>query len=316
MRAPFSGTLVAPQWPGIGQDIADGAPVGSLAPRIAPLDRLGMTERLAAARADATAATAARDAATASYNRLKALNADDRNVSDRAVEDAAARLKTEGARADAAAETVRAIEAALSTGAAASPVALVAERGGQVVEVPVQPGESVEAGQPLLRVARFDRLVARVEVAAGDILYGAVKRARIVPVGHEDGPLVGEAIGMAASIDPRAQGKAFLFRVAGPSAGLRPGLAVTAWLAQPGPRREGVLLPRPAVVRYAGKSWVYLETSPGEFTRREVALENVTAGGWFTRSLAPGVRVVTAGAQMLLSEELKSQIQVGEENPA
>ena len=48
--------------------------------------------------------------------------------------------------------------------------------------------------------------------------------------------------------------------------------------------------------------------------RREVALEDPASGGWFTRSLKPGDKVVTRGAQMLLSEEFKSQIRVEDDD--
>ena len=66
------------------------------------------------------------------------------------------------------------------------------------------------------------------------------------------------------------------------------------------------------MVRQSGKAWVYVQTAPDLFARREVALEEQTAEGWFTRSLLPGDRVVTTGAQTLLSEEFKSQIHVGD----
>jgi acyl dehydratase len=69
------------------------------------------------------------------------------------------------------------------------------------------------------------------------------------------------------------------------------------------------------VVRQSGKAWVYVQTADDLFARREVVLEEPTAEGWFTRSLAGGNRIVTIGAQTLLSEEFKSQIKVGEESP-
>jgi hypothetical protein len=74
------------------------------------------------------------------------------------------------------------------------------------------------------------------------------------------------------------------------------------------------VVPRPAVVRQAGKPWVYVQTSHEVFARRPVALEESAGDGWFTQSLSPGDRVVITGAQTLLSEEFKSQIQVGDEN--
>ena len=313
VRAPVSGRVMAAAWPGIGQVVAGGAVIGSIEPRISPVDRAALQERLAAARADLAAADASLTAARSSYLRLKALNTDDKNVSDRAVEEAEARMKTDEARAAAAAQSARVIETLLS--ATGGSVPLVAERGGQVVEAAAQPGESVEAGQPILRIASFDRLVARVDVPVGERVPGDVKTARIAAVGYEERPLPAVRIGLAPDVAPRTQGQAFLFRLEEPAFAFRPGLAVTAYLALPGAARTGVILPRGAVVHYAAKAWAYVQTAAERFARREVALEEAAAGGWFTRSLAPATRVVSTGTQTLLSEELKSQIQVGEETP-
>jgi multidrug efflux pump subunit AcrA (membrane-fusion protein) len=205
------------------------------------------------------------------------------------------------------------IESSLtSMNGAAAPLEL--DRGGQVVEALVHPGESVEAGQPIMRVARFDRLLARVDVPAGEIVAGGVAAAGIVPLGYENRPVRGERVALAAAVDPKTQGQAFLFRVPDPSFTLRPGLSVTAYLETPGAPRKGVVIPRAAVVRQSGKTWVYVRTAADQFARREVNLEDPAAEGWFSRSLSPGDRVATTGAQTLLSEEFKSQIQVGEES--
>lgn len=233
-----------------------------------------------------------------------------KNVSDRVVQEAEARVSTEQARVTAANQSIRLIESALNSmsGAAAT---IEIDRGGQVIEVLVHPGESIEAGQPMMRVVRFDRLLARVDVPAGDTVAGNVAAANIIPLGYER-PVRGERVSLAAAVDPKTQGQPFLFRVPDPSFTLRPGLSVTAYLEVPGAPRKGIVIPRSAVVRQAGKTWVYVQTAKDLFTRREVSLEDPTAEGWFARSLSAGDRVVTTGAQTLLSEEFKSQIQVGE----
>lgn len=314
VRAPVAGRIVAAgQWPAVGQTLADGTAIGSVEPRLAPMDRVSLSDRLSAARADAQSARAARTAARSSFERLRLLNADNKNVSDRAVQEAEARAQAEEARLASAEQSVRLLETALGAGAPGA-ASMVAERGGQVVEVLAQPGESLESGQPVLRLARFDRLIARVDLPAGQNLE-APPTARIVLLGRDDHPLIAERIAAAPAVDPKTQGRSFLFRVRDPGLGLRPGLALTAWLAAEGAARTGVTVPRSSVLHQSGKTWVYVETAAGKFARREVALGDATAEGWFTASLAPGTRVVSTGAQTLLSEEFKSQIQVGEEQP-
>ncbi len=77
---------------------------------------------------------------------------------------------------------------------------------------------------------------------------------------------------------------------------------------------RGVVIPRSAVVRFGGKAWAYVQTDEVRFSRREVALDQATEQGWFTTAgFTVGDRVVVAGAQLLLSEEFKSQIQIGED---
>jgi RND family efflux transporter MFP subunit len=317
VRAPVSGNArqaANHPWPDVGQTIADQTVVGSIEPRLAPTDRITLGDRLSSAQADVESGNAALAAAQAALNRARTLNADEKNVSDKAVQEAEARVAAEEARLAAANRSVKLIQSSLASMSGAT-IPLEADRGGQVVEVMVHPGESVEAGQPMLRVARFGRLLARVDVPAGDIITGNASFANIVPLGYESRPIRAERVSLAAAVDPKTQGQPFLFRVPDPSFALRPGLSVTAYLQLPGALRQGVVVPRSAVVRHTGHTWVYVQTAADEFARREVNLEDPTAEGWFTRSLAAGTRVVTTGAQALLSEELKSQIQVGEENP-
>jgi biotin carboxyl carrier protein len=315
LRAPVSGTVHDGSdhpWPEVGQTIADRATIGSIEPRLAPADRISLGDRLASARAEDESGRAALAAAQAALTRVRLLNADDKNVADKVVQDAQVRVAAEQARVAAATQSVRLIESSLgSMSGAASPLEL--DRGGQVVEVLVHPSESIESGQPIVRVTRFDRLLARVDVPAGDAVRSDIAAASIVPLGYEGRPIRGERVSLAPAVDPKTQGQPFLFRVPDPSFSLRPGLSVTAYLDRPGAARQGVIIPRRAVVRQSGRTWVYVQTAPDRFSRRAVALEEPVAQGWFSRSLSPGDRIATTGAQALLSEEFKSQIQVGDE---
>lgn len=87
-----------------------------------------------------------------------------------------------------------------------------------------------------------------------------------------------------------------------PSNDLTPGQAVTLRFAAEAMHRS-VRVPDSAVVWLDGKPWVYVEESGGRFVRREFGAHGV----------APSERVVVSGAQMLLSQELRSQIHAGEE---
>ncbi len=314
LRAPVAGILHASQgraWPAIGQSVADGALVGAVEPRFVPTDRVTLADRLISARAEAQSLTASVDVARSAYQRARTLNADNKNVSDRAVEEAAARFKGEEARLAAAQQVVRLIESSLAASSATGFTPLKAEQGGEVVEVLALPGESVESGTPILRLAKLDRLLARVHVPPGERVPAAPTSARIVPVGSESQPVRGELVALGATVDARAQGVSLVFLLDGTRFGLRPGQGVTAYLDLPEPARQGVVIPYSAIVRYAGNSFAYGEVAEHQFSRRAVALDAPVAGGYFvTSGFSPRDRVVTAAAQALLSEELKYQVAV------
>jgi hypothetical protein len=316
LRAPVAGSIRAAAgvpWPNTGDVLVDRFVAGQIEPRLPPTDRITLSDRLATAKAEVESSTAALATARAALYRARTLNADDKNVSDRVMQEAEARVAAEQARLTAAGQSVDLIRSGLAPARdAALPLEL--ERGGQVVEVLAHPGESIESGQPILRVARLDQLIARVDAPAGEPVAAATSGARIVPLGWRGGPVRGERVAIAAAIDPKTQGQPFLFRILDPSLSLRPGLSVTAYLESPGASRRGVIVPQAAVVRQSGQTWVYVQIAEGQFARREVALEEPVAEGWFTRSLPAGSPVVSIGAQTLLSEEFKSQIQVGEES--
>jgi hypothetical protein len=84
---------------------------------------------------------------------------------------------------------------------------------------------------------------------------------------------------------------------------------VTGFLKVAGQPRAGVIIPRDAVVRTAGASWVYVANPGGEvFTRTEISLENPVEAGWFvTKGVTAEDYIIVTGAQQLLSFELKGQ---------
>jgi len=311
IRASSSGTLrpSRERWPAIGQNIPAGSAIGSIEPRLAPSDRVSLNMQLSTARADLSASHASVSAAQTAYDRARALNADNKNVSDRAVQEAALKLAEEQAREAGLRTSVANLERATSATNPLDGQLVTAGQGGEVTEVLAQPGEWVEQGAPLVRLQRFDRLLARVNLAVGDRLPSAAPAALLVPAGYENmAPLPAVSAGVAAEADAHAQGLPLLFRLDRVYPGLRPGIAVTARFTLPGTTGEGVLVPRSALVQYEGRLWVYIQTKPDRFTRRPVSADVPTAGGLLAaHGFAPGDRIVVTGAQTLLSEEFKSQ---------
>jgi hypothetical protein len=155
--------------------------------------------------------------------------------------------------------------------------------------------------------------LVRVDLLAGDVLKAPPANARLFVVSEEVNPIPAQFISSAPSTDPQSQGEGWLFLVLTNQSRLSPGAALTAYLPDSKETMAGLEIPRDAVVRFNGRAWFYSQTGDEVFTRHELALEHPTANGWFTSAeVKPDTRIVVGGAQMLLSEEQKSQIPMGD----
>lgn len=245
-------------------------------------------EPLAALDAELSAAEAALAASKAAADRLRTLRQESDNVSAKSLETAEAQFRADESRARNAAQRL-----ALGWGDAVSSL-----------DAPAR--EKLVAGLVKREVA-----LARVDLPAGEMLAASPVSAHVVVLGREDRPLEASGVWIAPAIDPTTLGQGFLLRI---ESAIQPGAAVTAYLATPGEPRTGVVIPRAALIRAAGKTWAYVKVGEGHFTRIEVAPEHPVAQGWFvTDGFTAGDRIVVEGAQILLSEEMKSQIQMGVE---
>lgn len=103
-------------------------------------------------------------------------------------------------------------------------------------------------------------------------------------------------------VDPRIQGRSFLY-AAPAQPDFTPGVNLVSHLTV-GNSTRGVVLPASAVVWSEGKAWAYLQTAARQFSRREVPTNSPVDAGYFvTLGFSAENKVVTKGAQSLLSEE-------------
>lgn len=226
------------------------------------------------------------------YERLKVLHADDRNVSDKALQTAEAAWKTDEAN-------VRAAHAALS----AIEQNARQQWGGMLAK-------AVSDGSPL-----FKRLVEQREV----LLQITVPSGVLIPQPPRTAGirLADETFGTASLIsssprtDARLQGSSYFY--SSTATNLLPGMNVTAYLPY-GEKTQGVAIPASAVIWWQGKAWIYVQESAEHYARQEIPTDNPIEDGWFaSKEFKAGEKIVVTGAQMLLSQEFRSQIQSGEE---
>jgi hypothetical protein len=253
-----------------------------LSPEIKGYGRVLDPSPLASLVADLTTATAQSDASQAEMNRLKALAAQS-NASARALQSAEAAATRDQAQ-------VSATRLRLLSGWGAA----IAQR--QDLPAFVQ------------SLSALDIALVEIDVPAGDSVTATPTGARLLTLAYGATPITAQVLGPATASDPQMQGRGFLLLVTPNPARLVPGTAVEGFLSLPGEMQSGVCLPAESIVRYKDAAWVYVETGDNTFRRTEVSLGRPLDNGWFVREgLKPQIKVVTVGAQQLLSEELKGQ---------
>jgi multidrug efflux pump subunit AcrA (membrane-fusion protein) len=198
---------------------------------------------------------------------------------------------------------------------------------GEIAEVGAQPGANVEAGQLLVRIVDFRRVLVRldfpltsagagppenVEIETPGSLVGARSRDRTPTGARRRARLVGPAPNVEVGLQKASSLYEIVPHQSKSAPNWRPGLYVKARLDDPAEKpQSAIAIPASALLVHKGYTLVYLELRPGRYERREVELLDrdgetlyVSASGW-----RPGdTRVVVKHAQVLLSEEFRSDV--------
>ena len=162
------------------------------------------------------------------------------------------------------------------------------------------------------QLVRGESALVRVDLPSGDALAELPAGARLLLLGHEEQPIETRTITPAADTDPKTQAQGYVLRVDKPPFALRPGMALTAWLGLAQKPRTGFAVPRSAVLRHDGRTWVFIQEESEKFVRKPIVLDTPLDAemGWFVAAEGGGIGaedlLVVTGAQALLSEELKA----------
>ena len=248
-----------------------------------------VVRRIAEARAGALSAKARLSAADQTRQRSRVLYGKQANVS-------LAQLQATEANASSAQASGTAADAALRA------LTLTARlRWGPVL------GAALIDATPLAeRLLDRRDLLLQVTLAPGD--------GPATPPGTADVRIPGRAavaahfVSPAARVDPAIQAPSY-FYVVPASSGLLSGLHLAVSLPF-GPSRTGALVPTDAIVWAHGQAWAYREQGADDFVPTPIAMAHPAPdGGAIVTSLPPGTRLVVRGAQLLLSEAARAQLQ-------
>ncbi|AQH05123.1 metal transporter (plasmid) [Burkholderia sp. KK1] len=245
-----------------------------------------LRNRLAAARADLDTLTAQAGNSHTQYERSNVLYQDDRNVSQKSLQDARAVMLVDQAKLQSSEAAVSGVEATMRQ-----------QFGDALTRASTGPSS------PLMqRLLSGRTAVLRVTLPAG---FKGDAPARIT-VDAPDGELVAATKLSASPIaDPSVQGSPWFYAA---DRALPVGTRTNAHVPTPAPSSQMLVVPEAAVVWYGGQPWAYVQTATGHFTRRFVPAGNEGEQGYLVNAgFHVGDRVVTEGAQLLLSEEQKPQ---------
>ena len=170
-------------------------------------------------------------------------------------------------------------------------------------------GKAVLDGSPLItRLIGRQAFLLQVTLPPGVTLSAPPQTATVQVEGGPPAPV--SFISPATRTDPRIQGMSF-FYLAPASSGVLPGMNVLVSLPSGAPG-DGLAIPPSAIVWWQDRAWVYRQVGADTFARTQVATSlPAQDGGYVVKGLPSDTRIVTQGAQMLLSEEFRAQIQVG-----
>ena len=139
-------------------------------------------------------------------------------------------------------------------------------------------------------------------------LAGEVSFIRISRNGSRQEARKAYFVSPALASDQLTQGETYFFKTA--TGKLRTGMRLDAWLPKGLEPVKGVFIPEQAIVWNDGQAWVYVQLENDLYQRRSLESALSASGGVFmTDEIKAGETLVTQGAQMLLSEEFRWQIE-------
>lgn len=226
------------------------------------------------------------------YQRYKQLNEDDKNVSDKAVQEAQTLVINDQTQIKSTQAQLKALNDTIVAQWGKPLATLITQNpsSGPLHDLITQKKVLVQASFPL----NFK------EPEANSAIY-------VSPIQDEIKPIRAEYVSQSIQTDISNIGKTYFYSA--PADFLRVGMRVNVVPAQSSSSMiKGVFVPNQAIVWHGGMAWIYVRTKQDTFLRKPVASDTELDDGWFDNSVRPGTEVVTHGAQLLLSEEFKFQI--------
>jgi hypothetical protein len=248
------------------------------------------------AKAEATISRASLTNSQQEFQRLSTLNQDDHNVSDRAVTAAQAAFKADQAKAQAAETQASNIQNNMRQ-----------TWGEMLTKLAVQTSTNASFENLL----QHKELLVQVVIPFDHDRGAAPDMLTISPSSGSNthSNIQAKLVSGAPKADSTVQGETYFYRAS--ASNLRVGMRVGVQLPNKPSKEDalGVIIPNSAVVWYGGKAWVFQKKTAEKFLRLPIETNKEVTGGWLNGAkFKIDDEIVISGAQLLLSEEFKSQI--------
>lgn len=226
------------------------------------------------------------------FERLKALNQDNKNVSDKALAGAAANTKSDETKITAAESNAKNISDSIRQ-----------LWGDTLAQHAINPKTS----NLLQALISNKRVLIQTTLPFDAAEPKQNSSIMIAPTAAPSHTMSAQYVSPAPLTNSTIQGKTYFYHAV--TNELRAGMQINATTATSSKKSNGVIVPNNAIIWYAGKPWVYQKTGADQFSRKPIHTNIEVDDGWFYQGhLKANDDVVISGAQLLLSEEFKSQI--------
>lgn len=185
-------------------------------------------------------------------------------------------------------------------------IPIIAPISGVVLNVGTGPGElqrSLDNATPIANISNIDSVWVVGDLYPRDQAVVRVGQpASITIIGYPGMVLHGVIANISDAVDPVSL--TLKVRVVLPNPGYRLKPAMYANMSLTTSTRDEIVVPSTAVIRNGDETFVFVETSPGRYDRRNITLGGSETGSdEVTQGLSDGETVVTTGAELLREAE-------------
>jgi hypothetical protein len=229
------------------------------------------------------------------YERFKLLNDDNKNVSDKALQEVRVTFENTKIKLHATQELVSGIKQNIRA------------QWGETILSMIDKGIKKELFEFLIEGKARIVKVTLAENTSNE----PPKNISLALIDNLEEKFLANYLAEAPTLDKSLKGKTYFYIVFNNK--LRIDSKVIADLVQENLTSDSekyLAIPKEAVIWNAGQAWIYLKTSENKFVRKVIETDNESPNGWVIKEehIKENDLIVINGAQLLLSEEFKYQI--------